>query len=221
MGLDMYLTKAKRVGEVTVKDLLNLNEYFDYMIRPERYRNDTLKEWCGLDMKDVNLDFEKEYITEYIHRYSDWDKEKKYGYKTIFQQIGYWRKANHIHKWFVENIQDGVDECGTYEVTKDKLEELLNICKNVLNSSKLVDGKIANGKSLKDGEWHTNYVDGKYIEDSSIAEELLPTSSGFFFGGTDYDEWYYRDVEYTVEIIENVFKTIDFEHEIVMYSSSW
>ena len=25
--------------------------------------------------------------------------------------VAYWRKANAIHSWFVENCQDGVDEC--------------------------------------------------------------------------------------------------------------
>jgi hypothetical protein len=23
-------------------------------------------------------------------------------------ELGYWRKANHIHKWFVDNVQNGV-----------------------------------------------------------------------------------------------------------------
>ena len=27
-------------------------------------------------------------------------------------QIASWRKANAIHKWFVDNVQDGVDDCG-------------------------------------------------------------------------------------------------------------
>lgn len=29
----------------------------------------------------------------------------------IYVKVGYWRKANAVHKWFVENVQDGVDEC--------------------------------------------------------------------------------------------------------------
>ena len=29
----------------------------------------------------------------------------------------------------------------------------------------------------------------------SLANELLPTQSGFFFGGTDYDEYYFYDVK--------------------------
>jgi len=38
--------------------------------------------------------------------------------------IGYWRKANHIHSWFVENCQNGEDDCGNYYVSRENLEEL-------------------------------------------------------------------------------------------------
>lgn len=221
MGLDMYLNKAKRIGKVTVNELVELNGYFDYIVRPNEYRDCTSESWCGLDMKDVNLDLAEDYITEYVHRYSTWDTEKKYGYKTIFEQIGYWRKANHIHNWFVENVQDGIDECDTYEVTKEQLEDLLNVCRKVLDGSKLVKGKVVNGQKYENGKMVNIYQDGEYIEDSSVAKELLPTTSGFFFGGTEYDEWYYKDVENTISIIENVLRTTDFEHEVVMYHSSW
>lgn len=33
------------------------------------------------------------------------------------------------------------------------------------------------------------------LSDHSKAEELLPTQEGFFFGSTDYDEYYFEDVE--------------------------
>ena len=29
----------------------------------------------------------------------------------IDEEVGYWRKANAIHKWFVDNVQDGNDDC--------------------------------------------------------------------------------------------------------------
>ena len=37
--------------------------------------------------------------------------------KYIEEEVGYWRKANQIHRWFVTNIQDGVDNCGDYYVS--------------------------------------------------------------------------------------------------------
>jgi hypothetical protein len=44
----------------------------------------------------------------------------------------YWRKANAIHRWFVDNIQDGVDNCAEYYVDIKYLTELRDLCKRVL-----------------------------------------------------------------------------------------
>ena len=35
----------------------------------------------------------------------------------------------------------------------------------------------------------------KVLGDHSLADYLLPTKDGFFFGGTAYDEWYFDDVK--------------------------
>ena len=50
----------------------------------------------------------------------------------IEEEIGYWRKANQIHNWFVNNVQNGNDNCGTYYVGVEQLEELSENCKAVL-----------------------------------------------------------------------------------------
>jgi len=120
----------------------------------------------------------------------------------IEEEVMYWRKANQVHNWFVENVQNGEDDCGNYYVSREQLEELLNVCKEVLANSKLVEGEIVNGERFEEGKWIPIKEEGKYIEDTSIAKELLPTSSGFFFGSQDYDQWYYEDIKDTVEVLE-------------------
>lgn len=50
------------------------------------------------------------------------------------QEVGYWRKANQVHNWFVENVQDGVDDCGQYKVTYEQLQKLKNLCLRVLET---------------------------------------------------------------------------------------
>ena len=40
----------------------------------------------------------------------------------------YWRKANAIHKWFVDNVQDGLDECKEHYVTREQLTALRDAC---------------------------------------------------------------------------------------------
>ena len=57
------------------------------------------------------------------------------------------------------------------------------------------------------------------LADNDKAEELLPTRPGFFFGAIDYDEWYYYDLQYTVEKIDEVLK--DDRYLYFEYCSWW
>ena len=63
--------------------------------------------------------------------------------------------------------------------------------------------------------------DGKYIKDPSVAEELLPTTRGFFFGGTEYDQWYFEDIEDTIKQTTEILETTDFDNEYITYQASW
>jgi len=54
----------------------------------------------------------------------------------IVFEVGYWRKANHIHRWFVENCQNGIDNCGYYFVSREDLIRLKNICEKVIKDIK-------------------------------------------------------------------------------------
>ena len=122
--------------------------------------------------------------------------------RTTDYRVGYWRKANHIHNWFIENCAardkwaDPIDDCRPIEIPVEKLEELLDDCKKVL-------------------------------EDKSLATELLPTTDGFFFGSTEYDDWYFDDIEDTIDIIEPVIKFMKYMLEIknytwsIIYQASW
>lgn len=98
--------------------------------------------------------------------------------------VAYWRKANAIHKWFVD-VSGEEDNCQRIYVSGKKLKELVDLCKKVLKKHKL-------------------------------ASELLPTQSGFFFGSTEYDEYYFDDLKSTVEKL----KDIDEDGEYV-YQASW
>lgn len=203
MGLDMYLTRGAKVEGCTLRE--QMATLYNIEAKENGY---TLEEWCG--MRD-------NFVRE--------DKEEKV--KAVFypQEVAYWRKANQIHNWFVENVQNGVDDCGSYEVTKEQLTELLNICEKVKAASKLVDGTVANGYRCKNvnGEFVEEPIleEGKIIEDPITAMQLLPTTNGFFFGSTDYDQWYYEDIEDTIEQISRVLDETDFNTEYVWYASSW
>ena len=67
-----------------------------------------------------------------------------------FEDVGYWRKANQIHNWFVHNVQGGEDDCGICEVSQSKLIELRDTCQKVIDTAIIEDGYILDYKSFGD-----------------------------------------------------------------------
>lgn len=220
----MYLERMPRYKNATAKDVAAVDSYIDWMRAKDRgseYANGTFKEWCGRD-EIPSEDYVSFYSQFYEEKFQDWDVEKKHGWYRISEEVGYWRKCNQIHAWFVENVQDGIDDCDYHrEVTKEDLEELLDTCRQVLSSCDLADGEINDGWEFVNGQRVPRTVQGKYVKDPSIAKALLPTTSGFFFGDTNYDEYYVKDLINTMEIITRVLDTTDFETQMIYYVSSW
>ena len=50
---------------------------------------------------------------------------------------------------------------------------------------------------------------------------LLPPQAGFFFGGTDIDQWYWEDLMYTIQQLQPIIDRPDFENLPFYYQSSW
>lgn len=58
-------------------------------------------------------------------------------------------------------------------------------------------------------------------DDHSLAPKLLPTGAGFFFGSTEYNEWYFGDVENAIEQLEKVLLETNFDKQEIVYQASW
>lgn len=137
----------------------------------------------------------------------------------VTDEVGYWRKANAIHRWFVDNCGGGRDDCQEIEVSREQLATLAESVRTVLGASKLVDGVVTNGYSIEaGGEWKPILEPGKTLVDATVASEILPTMDGFFFGSTDYDQWYIEDLELTAEICQRALET---EADYFIYQASW
>ena len=141
---------------------------------------------------------------------------------TLEITVAYWRKANHIHRWFVENVQGGEDNCDRYSVSRDQLKELLGLCEDVLSSVETVQGDVSTGTAYHgDGEVEHLTTPGRVVAQKTIAENKLPTAAGFFFGGTDYDEFYLRDTEETVKMLKTILADKSLKNCYFKYQASW
>ena len=132
-----------------------------------------------------------------------------------------WRKSNHFHKWFVEHVQGDVDDCEDHEVSVDQLRSFAEIVSTVLAASELVPGTVKNGSTFtREAGWRDNLSEGQVIADATTAQKLLPTTNGFFFGSTDYDEWYYRSLVEALQALEPVLAEAQPDDKF-SYWSSW
>jgi hypothetical protein len=150
----------------------------------------------------------------YVSGYEHSKPEEQEIYRTVLNAIGMsgvvgerslyvnfmamsWRKSNQIHNWFVTNVQSGIDDCTSYEVTREQLGELIDLCERVGSSG-----------------------------DPAYAEEHLPTGAGFFFGSIEYGTDYFEDVDDTArrlaDILTDIPKSPDYMTNVTFhYSSSW
>jgi hypothetical protein len=125
-------------------------------------------------------------------------KPERVSYVT--EEVAYWRKANQIHGWFVNNCEEITPDV-KYYVTRENLEELLEVCKkvvDVLNGSTKSTKKVVSGWS--GGKEMMTDID---VYDTEDVLELLPPTQGFFFGSDTIDEWYKKDIEDTIKVLED------------------
>ena len=97
---------------------------------------------------------------------------------SVIVEAGYWRKANAIHKWFVDNVQDGVDNCGRYYVSNENLQDLLDVVKKVLKDHKLAtsllptkSGFFFGDQSIENDYYFEMLKDTKNILEAAVKEE--------------------------------------------------
>ena len=111
-------------------------------------------------------------------------------------EVAYWRKQNMLHHFILE--QTGADHnmnCTYVEVPYEVLYEFIGRANDILKAR------------------------GSHRE--SLAEKLLPTHSGFFFGSTEYDKWYYESLKNIRADFRSIIQTTDFVNQTLYYSCWW
>ena len=140
----------------------------------------------------------KRYLVSGNDDFKDYITYPSKNISSIIYEVGYWRKSNWIHKWFVDNVQNRKDDCQEYTVSKEQLLELKSICVELLKT-----------------------------KDKELAKSKLPSCSGFFFGATsenDYKEFwqdYWQDLKETIKIIDDAIKFVKKYGGQLYYQSSW
>ena len=117
-----------------------------------------------------------------------------------------WRKANQIHRWIIDNSEETLEEERTTIISMGKLKELLEIINDIihLTPKEKMCIRLQNGLDFN-------------VEK---AKRFLPTCSGFFYGGTEYDKWYLEQLIETKEFLEKVINNDNLDKKF-RYIASW
>lgn len=95
--------------------------------------------------------------------------ERNFMSKETLYRVGYWRKSNAIHKWFVD-LADGEDKCQKIYVSLERIKDLRNIVNRVLNTPELAKDLLPVCEGFLFGS--TDY-DEWYFEDLKYTKDLL------------------------------------------------
>ena len=134
----------------------------------------------------------------------------------VTEELMYWRKANQIHGWFVQNTEE-LEADRKYYVTKVDLEVLLETCKKVLEllaTAPKTTTQVVGG--WKNGE---QYMVDVEVYDNDILQDILPPTQGFFFGSDTIDEWYKEQIVETIKFLEEELPTCDDDADFEYYAS--
>ena len=211
----MAIYKTKKVNDFSAIDYYYANQAFEYYAEKELAKTNGWNFDFALTDWNIPETMTKEKIQPLQNIYS-----KLY---TIFEQVADWSKANQIHAWFVNNVQNGIDNNSYYFVTEDDLLDLKGICEEVLK---------LNPYYLEKDSYLLYYSANGLIEKGIITKEqyaklktelnkILPTKEGFFFGPIDYALSYFLNVKNTLEMLNKILNEADFEKEVYLYHSSW
>ena len=58
----------------------------------------------------------------------------------------------------------------------------------------------------------------KVLADHDLADELLQTQAGFFYGSTQYDDWYFEDLRDAKDQLEEDVKSMDDDENAIFWS---
>lgn len=208
MGLDIYGHLVKKVRSSKEEPLKSIDEYAKIADEQAKAR---FHEFAVASMK--RLEEVKDDVKKYREVYDDVFSHMADFTEYSFKYEEMLEEPNNVSvvKDFFNEFED------RYYAESDVYFRKVNFVYNFF-SNKLVDKCCFADKS--DIEELISRCD-KVLADHSLAQELLPTRSGFFFGSTEYGKWYFSDVEDCKEQMEKLLSKYNEDTDVVFFIMSW
>lgn len=244
MGLDMYITRYKMPQGITleeaqkIKRSLELKEQYERIYAlvqdsanydPDRFwsyvgeSEDEKRERILATARDTVKDDEEAYKEAEAYLKTVQDKIH-IAMQVTDSEYKYWRKANHIHAWFVNNVQDGIDECQESVLTVEHINLLKETVDKIIDAS---EERYEAAYKIKDYSlreaihYDEELPEVFYSEMTEVFNQYMPTQSGFFFGGTSYSAHYLASIYDLRSMAEDMLEEMEDETIAFAYQASW
>ena len=137
----------------------------------------------------------------------------------------YWRKSNQIHKWFVDNVQGGTDNCAEYSVSLDDLQKLRKTLEPALLSTAQGSELLPTGEGFFFG---SQEYDEYYFEDLKTTKTQIDKIIAYQLPALNAQKCRWLNLEQhsghmSEEEFNKKFPTLtkDIPFEDFYYQSSW
>lgn len=187
MGLDMYLTAKKDF----YPDFGDINE------KEENLKTfSKLLSGAGITVNEIDSEFPT---------------------SSVSFKVGYWRKANAIHAWFVKHCQAGVDDCNSYSVSRKNLIDLKDSCTAVLADNSKANSLLPPQAGFFFGSTEVRQSCSVKVRRFRTVDDILREHRQEVCG---VNEYYLDDLKLTVKIIDRSLRE-RLSNWNFSYNSSW
>lgn len=198
LGLDIYFHKSRIPFE---GDATNAEDFKAYTDKVDADAKANLQAFIDKNIKPLEEAWEKSQDNDY------WVKiynERYFEFVTKLKKILAVNYDFRIHPYtekiltlpeLKERLKSDVDwHYADYDAYFRKVNFIFNFYENTLGT--MVDQwyAVTNAEEIDDLIDRCERVLAK-TGDQEYAHQVLPTQSGFFFGSTEYDDWYFSDVK--------------------------
>ena len=208
MGLDIYFHKVKKARKSSNEPLKSIKEYVDILDKraKDKFLRFSKKSIDKLSNAANNDEYEEIYhdiFNNQMKKYTKWD----FSYENMKNKVC---PLDDVKKFFSDFLK-------RYYAEDDAYFRKVNFVYHYFSPKLEDEACFVTREDLED------LIDrcDRVLENHSLAEDLLPTQDGFFFGSTDYNQWYFEDVKDCKRQMKKLLRGFNEETDVIYVIMSW
>ena len=218
MACIVYLIRAPRYEGISLEQIRLIESYLRWRKQCKigsQYASSSFEEWGGHSLKELPPLEVIKYFKPFFDRKRIDDDDDINGYKCygIFEQVARFPKASQFLNWIMRNVVrgDSIPFDGTYEVTREQLEQLLEACNQARRYGITYTQTI---------EHNDNYKEHVYEVNEPIARAFLPIleREGHLMFPYKYETLYAEQVITAIRVLNEILTTTNFETQTIYFS---